>query len=190
MVGELYYSFRRLASNGFPSGCSKSVCVRLHSESSEPMIFFSQTMPDEHPPTLPPSRWPALITLPTLAKFQLVWRRLCDVVLLPSCLVKHSLTDASLLIEYRFQVPRVAPSTLQLRSRGRPSLPFSALSLLPSLSSALPRFLILPLPHFLCPGLLPPSFPSSPPSILHLPSIPEVQVELQSKQLTRHFHLI
>ena len=28
---------------------------------------------DGHPPTPPPCRWPALITLPTLAKFQLVW---------------------------------------------------------------------------------------------------------------------
>jgi len=28
----------------------------------------SQTMPVEHPPTPPPCRWPALITLPTLAK--------------------------------------------------------------------------------------------------------------------------
>ena len=33
----------------------------------------------------------SLITLPTLAKFQLVWRRLCD-VLFPSCLVEHTLT--------------------------------------------------------------------------------------------------
>ena len=133
---------------------------------------------------------PALITLFTLSKFQLVWRRLCDIVLFPSCLVKHGLTDPPVLIKYRFEVTRVAPSTLQLRSKGRPSLPFSALSLLPSLSSALPRFLILPLPHFLCPGLLPPSFPSSPPSILHILSIRTVRVELQSQRLVRHFHSI
>ena len=31
-----------------------------------------------------PSRWPALMTLPTLAKFQLVWHSLCD-VLFPFC---------------------------------------------------------------------------------------------------------
>ena len=33
--------------------------------------------PDEHPPPPPPCRWPALITLPTLAKFQLVCLMLC-----------------------------------------------------------------------------------------------------------------
>ena len=71
-------------------------------------------MPDEHPPTPAPIRWPDLITLPTLVKFQLVWRRLCDVVLFPACLVKHGLTGAPLLIQNRFQVTRVAPSTLQL----------------------------------------------------------------------------
>ena len=56
----------------------------------------------------------SLITLPTLAKFQLVWRRLCD-VLFPSCFVKHGLTDAPLLIENHFDVTQVAPSALQLR---------------------------------------------------------------------------
>ena len=40
---------RSLASKGFPSGYSKSVCVRLHSENSEPTILISQTTPDEHP---------------------------------------------------------------------------------------------------------------------------------------------
>ena len=44
----------------------------MHSENSEPTMWFCQTTPDEHPPTPPPCRWPALITLPTLAKFQLV----------------------------------------------------------------------------------------------------------------------
>ena len=64
-----------LASKGLPSGYSKSICVRLHSENSEPTMLISQTTPDEHPPTPPSCRWPAVITLPTLAKFQLVWRR-------------------------------------------------------------------------------------------------------------------
>ena len=41
----------------------------------------------------------APIILPTLAKFQLVWRRLCDVVF-PSTLC-HSLAYAPLLVEYR-----------------------------------------------------------------------------------------
>ena len=43
-------------------------------------MLISQTTPDEHAPMPSPCRWPALITLPTLAKFQLVWRPLCDVV--------------------------------------------------------------------------------------------------------------
>ena len=93
-------SFRRsLTSEGFPNGYSKSVfvCVRLHSESSEPIIFLQQTMPDEHPPTPPPTRW-QVITLPHLAKFQLVWRRMCD-VLFPSCLFEHTLTAVCVLPE-------------------------------------------------------------------------------------------
>ena len=96
------YFFRSLASKGFPSGYSKSVCVRLHSESSEPTILFSQTTPDEHPPTPPPCRWPALLTVPILAKFQLVWRSLCNLVLLASsCLVEHTLTAVCVLPAYQ-----------------------------------------------------------------------------------------
>ena len=41
-------------------------------------MLVSQTTTDEHPPTPPPCRWPALISLPTLAKVHLVWRRLCE----------------------------------------------------------------------------------------------------------------
>ena len=94
-------SFRSLASKDFPGGYSKSVCVRLHSESSEPTMF-SQATPDEHPPTPPPCRWPALLTLPTLAKFQLVWRRLWDPVLFPSSrLVEHTVTTVCVLPEYQ-----------------------------------------------------------------------------------------
>ena len=88
-------SFRSLASKGSSSGYSKSVCVRLHSENSEPTMF-SQTTPDEHPPKPPPCRWPALVALPTLDKFKLVWRRLCD-VLFPYCLVEHTLTAVCVL---------------------------------------------------------------------------------------------
>ena len=95
------YSCRNLASKGFPSGYSKRLCVRLHSESSEPTMVLSQTTLDEHSPTPPPCRWLALFTLPTLAKFQLVWRRICDVVLFPSCLVEHTLTAVCVLPEYR-----------------------------------------------------------------------------------------
>ena len=50
----------------------KCVRVRMPSETSEPTMWFSQTTPDEHPPAPPPCRWPALITLRTPTKFQLV----------------------------------------------------------------------------------------------------------------------
>ena len=64
------------------------------------MIY--QTTPDGHPPTPPSCRWPSLITLPTLAKFQLVWRRLCDVVLFrSSCLFEHTLTAVCALPKYQ-----------------------------------------------------------------------------------------
>ena len=44
-------------------------------------------------PTPPPCRWPSLITSRTFAKFQLVWHRLCDVVLFrSSCLFEHTRT--------------------------------------------------------------------------------------------------
>ena len=48
------------------------------------MLIF-QTTPDEHPPTPSPCRWPVHITFSTLAKFQPVWRRLCDVSFRFSC---------------------------------------------------------------------------------------------------------
>ena len=59
-------------------------------------MLISETMPDEHPPTPPLCRWPVLITLPTLAKFQLVWRRLCDVLLFrSSCSFERTLLRPS-----------------------------------------------------------------------------------------------
>ena len=95
-------SLRSLASKGFPSGYAKSVCVRLHPENSEPTMLISQTTPEEYPSMPPPCRWPALITLPNIAKFQLAWRRLCDVVLFrSSCLFEHTLTAVCALPEYR-----------------------------------------------------------------------------------------
>ena len=129
------------------------VRVRVHSERPKSTVLIFQTTPDQHPQTPPPCRLPTLITIPTLAKVQLDRRRVGDVVLLPSCLVKHRLIDAPLLIIYRFQVTRVSPSTLALRSNGRPSLLSSALPrfLPPSLhpSYSLPCFLFPYLPHFL-----------------------------------------
>ena len=95
-------SLRSLASKGFPSGYAKSVCVRLHPENSEPTMLISQTTPEEYPSSPPPCRWPALITLPNIAKFQLAWRRLCDVVLFrSSCLFEHTLTAVCALLEYQ-----------------------------------------------------------------------------------------
>ena len=65
-------------------------------------MLVSQTTTDEHPPTPPPCRWPALISLPTLAKVHLVWRHLCEFVLLPfSCLVEHTLTAVCVPPEYQ-----------------------------------------------------------------------------------------
>ena len=98
-----------LASQGLPSGFRKSACVRLHSESSEPTMF-SQTAPDEHPPMPPPCRWPAVTTSPTLAKFQLVWRRFCDVVVFPSSLIRHSLTTVSSINFFRSLASKGFPS--------------------------------------------------------------------------------
>ena len=93
----------QVASKGFPNGYSKKrKSARLHSENSKPMMLISQTRPDEHTPTPPPCRWPALITLPTLANFQLVWHRLCDVVLFrSSILFQHTLTPVSAQPEYQ-----------------------------------------------------------------------------------------
>ena len=53
----------------------QKVCVPACTPDSEPTMLISLTTPDEHPPPPPPCRWPA-VTLPTLAKFQPVWRRL------------------------------------------------------------------------------------------------------------------
>ena len=75
------------------------------------------------------------------------------------------LASAPLFKKYRCQVTRVASCTL-------PSVSFEGLtrssSALPRFlppSPALPRFLLPSLSHFLRPASLPPSFPSSPPSI-------------------------
>ena len=64
----------------------------LSLRNSEPTKWFSYMTPYEHPPTPPPCRWPTLITLRTLTKFELVWRRLCDeVVFRSSCLFERTL---------------------------------------------------------------------------------------------------
>lgn len=71
--------------------------VRLHSKRPDLMLYVLQTMPDEHPPTAPPTRWPALSALLTFAEFKLVRRRLGDVLLLPPCLVDHNLNTVCAL---------------------------------------------------------------------------------------------
>ena len=159
-------------------------------------------MPDKHPQTPPPSRWPARITSPHHANFQLVWRSLCDAVLFSSCFFEHTLTAGRVLpggislvvntrcirifcdhlnilyirpdlysIEVRLELPGADAAP---RSKGRPSLPSSALprALLPSFSpsSSLPCFLLPPLPHCLRAASLQPSISSIPPSIFYLPS--------------------
>ena len=50
--------------------------------------------------TQPPSRWPALVTLPHLANFQVVWHHLCDVVLAP-CFFDHARTPVCVQREYQ-----------------------------------------------------------------------------------------
>ena len=126
----------------------------MHSGSSEPTLFPPQ-MPEEHPPTPPPSRWPAIITLLTLATLRLVWRRLCDVVLFPSCLVEQGLLNAPLLI-----------CRVSFSSHSSCTLYSSASSEGPTLSSFL-RPASRPPSSFVRSVSLPSSFPAS-----HSPSVP------------------
>ena len=81
------------------------MCVSACTQKSPKLrstMWFSQTTPDEHPLTPPPYRWPALDTLRTITKFQLVWHHLCDVGLFrSSCLFERTLTAVCALPEYR-----------------------------------------------------------------------------------------
>ena len=72
------------------------------------MLYLSALSTNLPPPYLgnarrdpSPSRWPARTTLPTLAKSQLRWHHLCDVVLLPSRLVEYALTAICVLLSQR-----------------------------------------------------------------------------------------
>ena len=89
-------------------------------------MSISQTTRDEHSPTPPPCWWPALITLSTLAKFQLVWRRLCDALKILAntvwcLLVFRSLGSYELVQDKRRKFPPsrmpLAPSTRMLHTR-------------------------------------------------------------------------
>ena len=56
-------------------------CIVLKSGWSSTMGLphrWSSSLSPSHPSTPPPSRWSAVTTLPPLAKFQLVWLRLCE----------------------------------------------------------------------------------------------------------------
>ena len=50
------------------------------------VVVRPPSLSPSHPPTPPPSRWPGLTNLPPLAKFQLVWRRVCEALLSSSSL--------------------------------------------------------------------------------------------------------
>ena len=52
------------------------VRLGLHGANAR-LIVSPLSLSPYHPPTPSPSRWSALPNLPPLAKFQLVWRRLC-----------------------------------------------------------------------------------------------------------------
>ena len=63
--------------------------VRLELNGANARLIVSPpSLTPSYPPTPPPSRSPGLITLPPLAKFQLVWRCLCE-ALLSSSLVRN-----------------------------------------------------------------------------------------------------
>ena len=87
-------------------------------------MLISQTTPDEHPPTPQPNRWPALTTLPNVASFQLVWRRVCDVVMFRSSYLfertltaVYALPRVSVLSEYNVYSNILWPSKCSLYFR-------------------------------------------------------------------------
>ena len=57
-----------------------------------PALVDSSSLALSHPRTPPPSQWPALATLSPLAKFQLVWRRFCEMLccLPPPSIVRNT----------------------------------------------------------------------------------------------------
>ena len=67
---------------------TRQTCIALKcrlelSDANAHLVGSPRSLSSSHPPTPPPSRWPALMTLPTLAKFQLVWRLISAVFFLP-----------------------------------------------------------------------------------------------------------
>ena len=161
---SIYY-FRSLASKGFLSGYSKSVCVSACPQKAPNLRFFflkrrlantprrHRLVDGQFSLPYPPS--------PSFSSFGAASVMLCC---FPPASANTPLSML-LLIEYRFQDTRVAPSTLQLRSKDRPSLPppCHAPSLLLFLvspvclaSSFLPCLTSSAMPRFLPPSLPPP----------------------------------
>ena len=75
------------------------------------LVVSPPSLSPSHPQTPPPSRWPALITLPPLTKFQLVWRRLCEALLSSSSLdrQKHPFLLSRLCLTYVGDIKVVLP---------------------------------------------------------------------------------
>ena len=74
----------------WPSKCplfsTRQTCIVLKSGWSSTarmprLVVSPPSFSPSQPPTPPPNRWPALTNLRPLAKFQLVWRRLCEALL-------------------------------------------------------------------------------------------------------------
>ena len=72
------------------STMNRQTCLLLKkgwsSAARMPALVDSSSLALSHPRTPPPSQWPALATLSPLAKFQLVWRRFCEMLCCLVCL--------------------------------------------------------------------------------------------------------
>ena len=89
----------KATSEGFPSGYLGHVCPPARRKHQTNFVFSNDAR--RTPQTPPSCRWPALIIVPSLAKFQLVWRRLGDVLFRSCCVLKNTLTTVCALSEYQ-----------------------------------------------------------------------------------------
>ena len=69
--------------------------IRLKLNGSNARLIVGPFLSPSHPVTPPPSRWPSPSSIPPLAKFQLVWRRLREALMSSSSLAGQ--THPSLL---------------------------------------------------------------------------------------------
>ena len=77
--------------------------IRQELSSANPRLIVSPPpLSSSHPPTPPSNRWPALTTLPPLAKFQLVWCRLCESLLSSFAGQKYSSLVTRLILGRRW----------------------------------------------------------------------------------------